>query len=323
MKLSIIVPIFNVELYIAKCALSLLNQTVLNDEYEVIFINDGTKDNSIEILKKTIDFKNIKHFYILEKENGGLSSARNYGIDHSKGDYIWFVDSDDWIEDECLQGICNVITDQDVLAFESYHKVTAEKNVTVGIQEISGKGTEFTKVFYYHCAPFYIFKRSFINRIGFRFKCGIYHEDVEFTPRALYLAERIDVYKIPVYYYLQREGSITQSVNPQRILDLISIIETHLSFGEAVVAPEDFRYWSRNAIGAIVNNLLKQKMECTDKGVVEIANNYVDSRFILTRIMIYSQSVNSRIMGYLSFLLGGRLSTVHSILSKFRYKNES
>ena len=81
MKLSIIVPIYNVEAYIEKCAKSLLNQNVTKDTYEVIFVNDGTKDNSISVLCKTIDFTKHENFHLIEKENGGLSSARNYGLE--------------------------------------------------------------------------------------------------------------------------------------------------------------------------------------------------------------------------------------------------
>lgn len=105
MKLSIIIPIYNVEKYIERCAESVLNQNVPPSQYEVIFVNDGTKDNSVEILKKAINFNIHSNFQIRDKENGGLSSARNFGLEHATGDYVWFVDSDDWIESNCLAKI--------------------------------------------------------------------------------------------------------------------------------------------------------------------------------------------------------------------------
>ena len=104
-KLSVIIPIYNVELYIKRCAESTLNQNLSKDEYEVIFVNDGTKDNSVEVLNKAIDFEKYPNFHIYNKENGGLSSARNFGLDKAHGDYVWFVDSDDWIEPNCLAKI--------------------------------------------------------------------------------------------------------------------------------------------------------------------------------------------------------------------------
>lgn len=105
MKLSIIIPIYNVEKYIGRCAESVLNQNVPPSQYEVIFVNDGTKDNSVEVLNKAIDFEKFPNFHIYNKENGGLSSARNFGLDKAHGDYVWFVDSDDWIEPNCLAKI--------------------------------------------------------------------------------------------------------------------------------------------------------------------------------------------------------------------------
>ena len=104
-KISIVIPIYNVEHYIGRCAESVLNQKLSKDEYEVIFVNDGTKDNSVEVLNKAIDFEKYPNFYVYNKENGGLSSARNFGLDKAHGDYVWFVDSDDWIEPNCLAKI--------------------------------------------------------------------------------------------------------------------------------------------------------------------------------------------------------------------------
>ena len=93
-KVSVIVPIYNVEKYLKKCLDSLVNQTL--DDIEIILVNDGSKDNSKQIAEKFANDYPNKIIY-LEKENGGLSSARNYGLKHAKGDYISFVDSDDYV----------------------------------------------------------------------------------------------------------------------------------------------------------------------------------------------------------------------------------
>ena len=105
MKLSIVVPIYNVEKYIKRCAESLVKQDIAKNEYEVIFVNDGTKDKSVDVLTHSIDLNENPNFHIYNKENGGLSSARNFGLNIAKGDYVWFVDSDDWIEPNCLSKI--------------------------------------------------------------------------------------------------------------------------------------------------------------------------------------------------------------------------
>ena len=92
-KVSIIVPVYNVELYLDKCLNSLVNQTL--KEIEIIVVNDGSKDNSQAIIDKyTNKYNNIK---ALRKENGGLSDARNYGIKYASGEYIGYVDSDDYV----------------------------------------------------------------------------------------------------------------------------------------------------------------------------------------------------------------------------------
>jgi glycosyltransferase involved in cell wall biosynthesis len=95
MKISIILPVFNVSLYLADCLNSLMDQDLTKDEYEVICVDDGSTDNSVDIINKYIDqYNNIK---IISKENGGVSSARNLGIRNAKGKYIWFIDPDDFI----------------------------------------------------------------------------------------------------------------------------------------------------------------------------------------------------------------------------------
>ena len=99
-KVSVIVPFYNVEDYIEKCIKSLLNQTL--DDLEIILVNDGSKDNSESIAKKYLNEYPKKIIY-LEKENGGLGDARNYGIPYAKGEYIAFIDSDDYVEKDMYE----------------------------------------------------------------------------------------------------------------------------------------------------------------------------------------------------------------------------
>ena len=96
-KVSVIVPVYNVEKYIVKCINSLVKQKL--KEIEIIIVNDGTKDNSIKLIEENFNDDRIK---IYNKKNGGLASARNYGIKKAKGEFLFFVDSDDFIEKECL-----------------------------------------------------------------------------------------------------------------------------------------------------------------------------------------------------------------------------
>ena len=118
MKLSIIVPVYNVEKYIVKCISSLLDQQT--NDYEIIIVNDGTKDKSIDLIKKTFNDSKIA---IIEQENQGLSAARNTGVRHSKGEYIWFVDSDDWIAKGGIDELIPILDGHTELVYQSkvYH----------------------------------------------------------------------------------------------------------------------------------------------------------------------------------------------------------
>ena len=103
--ISIIVPVYNVEKYLKKCLDSILSQTYKN--FEVIIVNDGSPDNSQKIIDEYK--KKDKRIIVLEKENGGLSSARNYGIEHANGKYISFVDADDYIEKDYVEKLYDCI----------------------------------------------------------------------------------------------------------------------------------------------------------------------------------------------------------------------
>ena len=115
MKLSIIVPVYGVEKYIEQCIASLLTPGC--NDYEIIVVNDGTKDKSIEIVEQSFTDPRIR---IIHKENGGLSSARNLGIREAQGEYVWFFDSDDWAETQSIPDIVSRLNDVDCLYFKSY-----------------------------------------------------------------------------------------------------------------------------------------------------------------------------------------------------------
>ena len=111
MKLSIIIPVYNVEQYIGRCLQSCLCQPhVTEADYELVIVNDGTKDNSMTIVEGMVHGMN--NVIIVNQRNQGLSMARNAGLKAAKGDYVWFVDSDDWISEDCLYEILNRLKQQ-------------------------------------------------------------------------------------------------------------------------------------------------------------------------------------------------------------------
>ena len=124
MRFSIIVPVYNVEKYLAKCIESILNQT--NQDFELLLVNDGTKDNSQKIIDEYVA-KYPDKVYGFVKENGGLSDARNYGVERAKGEYIIFIDSDDYVDDELLEKVNDAI----------------EKNAGVDVEQNAGCRTGY------------------------------------------------------------------------------------------------------------------------------------------------------------------------------------
>ena len=215
MKLSVIIPVYNVAPYITKCLESVYFQDVDKGDYEIIIVNDGSTDNSLSIVKKTIvNWENVK---LIDQSNGGLSCARNSGLDCAIGDYVWFVDSDDWIESNSLKRIFCQLNDLDIMMLEFsnvIHSVKYPNSYRVEHSGVLYKGTDILKQRNPQCAvQFYILNRAFLNLHHLKFKVGIYHEDSLFTPMALYYAKKIVFDHIPVYCYLHREGSIMHSYN--------------------------------------------------------------------------------------------------------------
>ena len=220
MILSIIVPIYNVEQYLDKCLNSLKHQDLSKEQYEVLLLNDGSTDKSGDKAREYCE--DIKlNFHYFEHNNKGLSGTRNRGISEAKGEYIWFIDSDDWIDDNCLVSICEMLKDNiDVLAFSRFIPEGGRiENSNCYNEKVVDKKTLFTEGFT-DPAQFYIYRREFLLENNCFFKERIKHEDTLFTPITLHKANNIVFYKKAVYHFLQRPGSITTVVDIKRIYDL-------------------------------------------------------------------------------------------------------
>lgn len=241
-KLSIIVPIYGVEKYLQKCVDSLLAQDLPSSDYEIILVDDQSPDDcpqicdqyaekSQELRAKSQEFPFVR---VVHRKNGGLSAARNSGIAVAQGEYIMFVDSDDYIESNVLSGLMAQVEREnlDVLRF-NYQNVRIAKS-----EELRGNSV------YEMFEPFKAAKRdvdysesvtdgeNFLNeRLGPgcyavmfimrnevvpTFTEGIYFEDVDWTPRMLLRAKRVASTPMVVYNYLWRIGSITLPTDPAK-----------------------------------------------------------------------------------------------------------
>jgi len=219
-KISVIVPVYNVKRYLPKCIDSLLNQDLPVEDYEIILVDDGSPDGCLAICDEYANtHDNVK---VIHRQNGGLSAARNSGIEVAKGQYVQFVDSDDYLEPNVLKALVEKMDSDklDILRF-NYQNVNEQYEVFepnkvskpfVDYRDDVCDGLTFlTERLGFGCYAWqFVIRREMLP--GCLFKEGIYFEDTEWTPRLLLKAQRVTSTNVMVYNYLMREGSITQSV---------------------------------------------------------------------------------------------------------------
>ena len=315
MKLSIVVPVYNVEKYIVKCISSLLNQNF--DDYEIIVVDDGSPDRSIEILKENISDDRMQ---IVHQENQGLSGARNTGLSLSKGEYVWFFDSDDWVSENSLMDIVKKLVDCDICVFTHYirEKESGESEDCVACDNTPIEtGRELSMGKYVYPAQFYIYRRGYLLEKSLLFTTGLYHEDNLFTPIALYQAGKVVKYDAPVYHYLMREGSITHNISPKRCLDLMCIILALVEFSTKNILEKDRYLWG-NCIAQSMNGLLFHTL-LQEKNVQNEVSKFVESHREILPYLCHAKKPNTRVLGYLSLYLHFSLWTLYKIFAKVRY----
>ena len=209
-KYSFIVPVYNTEKYLKKCLDSLVNQTY--KDFEIIVVNDGSTDKSSSIISKYQ--KKYKNIIVINKENEGLSMARNRGVQKSSGKYIIFVDSDDYVSNNLLEEVDKKIDDSDILRFQ----IATEDEEYTKINEYHEEGFEsmcgydaFRYLSSYHFvepAWCYVIRKNYYIENKFSFKKGVYHEDFGLIPYVIYKARKVKSIDYIGYHYVQRNGSI-------------------------------------------------------------------------------------------------------------------
>ena len=214
---SIIIPVYNVEKYLEKCLDSALSQSL--KDIEIVLVNDGSKDSSPQICEKYAN--NDTRIKLIHQENAGLSAARNTGLANSSGEYILFLDSDDYICSDACEKLYEAAKelDCDIVAANEI-KVINGKEVPGERRKLPEKKVVSGREFYVTslrlggispCVQFSLYRRSFIEQARLHFKVGIFHEDELWTPQALLKAQRLACLDLPFYYHLCRDNSITQT----------------------------------------------------------------------------------------------------------------
>ncbi len=238
MKVSVIVPVYNVEKYIKKCLDSLVNQTL--DGVEIIVINDGSPDNSQKIIDEyTKKYKNVKSYI---KENGGLSDARNYGIKKATGEYISFVDSDDYIKKDMLEKMYNyaIKEDLDVVVCDSINVYDNGSEILIKSNNNYSDNDVRNYIISPPMACTRLFKKTIFDKI--QFKKNIYYEDLEMTPKVVNITDKIGFVSEGLYYYVQRDGSIMkQNVFNKKLLNIFDVLKSNKDLLEDKF-PEEIEY---------------------------------------------------------------------------------
>ena len=219
---SIIVPIYNVENYLSKCLDSLVNQTYSN--IEILAVNDGSQDGSMQIVE---DYqKKFKQLKRLDKMNGGLSDARNYGIEHALGEYLLFIDSDDYVDATMAEKLVQaaLLHNADIAVCDmEYVYDTGERKYSSGGDFKIGTVKEQVELFNINnSACNKLFKRNIFENN--RFIKGIWYEDLATIPKCCYEANQIVKVDEVLYFYYQRSNSIIHTENP-KVFDIYLALE--------------------------------------------------------------------------------------------------
>lgn len=232
-KISVVIPVYNVEKYLGRCLDSIINQTF--EDLEIICIDDGSTDNSLLILRSYVN--KDSRIIVVSQRNQGISAVRNKGIDMAKGEYISFIDSDDWIDTDFFEKLYSsaVANNADIAAagiirLNKYRKrflvkydkteTAVEPNIKFELCDVPDRNYVWNK----------IYKLEKIRKNNLRFKEGVFYEDIIFTPQALYSLEKLVAVPQTFYYYWKTKNSIVTKKSEKYMHDLKNAMHYSESF---------------------------------------------------------------------------------------------
>jgi len=324
-KLSIVIPVFGVEKFVSDCIVSCIeNIGKSSNVVEVVVVDDGSKDCSIDIIQSIV--KDIPYIRIISQKNQGLSVARNTGLENAKGDYVWFVDSDDILAEGIVALMLDIINRINMIdIFEMQYMLVREDIQRSSLPQIKNKlesysiisGKEKFVLGFSTPVPFHIFRRAFLNENKLRMYPGIYHEDSEFTPRAVWLAKYVAVIPEVAYFYRQRRLSIMTTANPKKGENYLFISHRLQDFFDGQEVDSNTQKVINDYIAMTYCNGLHNVIGANKKDRAIIAYAAWEHRVVLHSLNNAIQ-IKYRILGFLGSLFPKRISTFYSIMMKFK-----
>jgi len=226
MKISLIIAAYNVENYIEKCLKSIISQT--HKDLEIVVVNDGSTDNTLNLIKNYAEIDN--RIIIIDKPNGGLSSARNAGLDLVTGDYIGFIDGDDYIKEEMYERLHKLcIGSQCDIAVCGYIRKYSNREVLSNTQKLVHYSSQqaleelISSKNIHDYAWDKLYKKELFEDI--RYPIGKMYEDVFTTYKLFFKANKVVYIDDPLYYYIQRDGSILRKGFSDKQFDQLEALE--------------------------------------------------------------------------------------------------
>lgn len=322
-KVSVIIPVYNVEEYLAECIESVLNQTYM--DFELILVNDGSKDKSGEICDRYA--LNDSRINVIHKENGGASSARNIGIETALGDYIYYLDSDDILEKNAIECLVTsaenskaniVFFEADSFGVSGYVK-DGNYHYKKKYEEGAGKAVLESLVLnkeFHVSTPLLFTRRSFLAESGVRFKEGIMYEDMIYTFELFCKAEKICHLDKTLYRRRYREASVmTNKKNKHNFKSALAVYYEVLDFAKRNKINEKRFFkkyitrWSMNCLNVFRALSAKDKKDCKDveaKLKASLKNeNFFDDK-----------SLKYRCIGYLPWVIYKLFSKITGVFRK-------
>lgn len=276
-QLSIIIPCYNVEKYVYACLESCAKQGLLEEEYEIITVNDGSTDNTQSVINEFCSKNPSVNLVVINQKNMGLSAARNVGLKYAKGKYILFLDSDDTFLDNTVSKVLNCACDEklDMLWFN--HELVNERGMQIELPATDRKqnvtsnlcsGIEFLLHEFNHSCMvcMFMFRREFLLQNAICFTEGIYMEDIVFTLTCLKFCERVRYLPITVYSYLIRSNSTMRDVSKirKRALDSMQVAALIIKeYSEANFV--EARKWIEDFANGIIQYNLRRLIKSKDR----------------------------------------------------------